>query len=146
MITGKDIYDVFAAIVPLYVVTILAYGLVRWWKIFTPDQCSAINRFVAVFAVPLLSFRFISSNDPYAMNYHFIAADSLKKIVILGSLFLWNTFTKCGSLDWTITLFSFSTLSNTLIMGIPLLKAMYGDFQEASWSKLWSCKVSYGTL
>nr|KYP52558.1 Auxin efflux carrier component 2 [Cajanus cajan] len=128
MITGKDIYDVFAAIVPLYVAMILAYGSVRWWKIFTPDQCSGINRFVAVFAVPLLSFHFISSNDPYAMNYHFIAADSLQKVVILGALFLWNTFTNHGSLDWTITLFSLSTLPNTLVMGIPLLKAMYGDF------------------
>ncbi|MED6216505.1 protein that induces appearance of [PIN+] prion when overproduced [Stylosanthes scabra] len=128
MINGKDIYDVFAAIVPLYVAMILAYGSVRWWKIFTPDQCSGINRFVAVFAVPLLSFHFISSNNPYAMNYHFIAADSLQKIVILTALFLWNTFTKRGSLDWTITLFSLSTLPNTLVMGIPLLKAMYGDF------------------
>ncbi|TKY54508.1 Auxin efflux carrier component 2 [Spatholobus suberectus] len=124
MITGKDIYDVFAAIVPLYVAMILAYGSVRWWKIFTPDQCSGINRFVAVFAVPLLSFHFISSNNPYAMNYHFIAADSLQKVVILGALFLWNTFTKHGSLDWTITLFSLSTLPNTLVMGIPLLRAI----------------------
>ncbi|CAK9187029.1 unnamed protein product [Ilex paraguariensis] len=128
MIAGKDIYDVFAAIVPLYVAMILAYGSVRWWKIFTPDQCSGINRFVAVFAVPLLSFHFISSNNPYAMNYRFIAADSLQKIVILTALFLWQIFSKNGSLEWLITLFSLSTLPNTLVMGIPLLKAMYGDF------------------
>ncbi|KAI4335332.1 hypothetical protein L6164_013987 [Bauhinia variegata] len=128
MITGKDIYDVLAALVPLYVAMILAYGSVRWWKIFTPDQCSGINRFVAVFAVPLLSFHFISSNNPYDMNYLFIAADSLQKVVILGALFLWNAFTKHGSLDWTITLFSLSTLPNTLVMGIPMLEAMYGDF------------------
>ncbi|XP_062079563.1 auxin efflux carrier component 2 [Humulus lupulus] len=128
MITGKDIYDVLAAIVPLYVAMFLAYGSVRWWKIFTPDQCSGINRFVAVFAVPLLSFHFISSNDPYAMNYHFIAADSLQKVVILAALFLWQTFSKRGNHEWMITLFSLSTLPNTLVMGIPLLKAMYGDF------------------
>ncbi|CDP03009.1 unnamed protein product [Coffea canephora] len=128
MITGKDIYDVLAAIVPLYVAMILAYGSVRWWKIFTPDQCSGINRFVAVFAVPLLGFHFISSNDIYAMNYHFIAADSLQKVVILGALFVWQAFTKNGSLEWMITLFSLSTLPNTLVMGIPLLRAMYGDF------------------
>ncbi|KAK1275709.1 putative auxin efflux carrier component 2 [Acorus gramineus] len=135
MITGKDIYDVLAALVPLYVAMILAYGSVRWWKIFTPDQCSGINRFVAVFAVPLLSFHFISSNDPYKMNYKFIAADSLQKLVILFALFLWNSFgRRCSGpsngrrLDWTITLFSLSTLPNTLVMGIPLLKAMYGDF------------------
>ncbi|KAJ4830789.1 protein that induces appearance of [PIN+] prion when overproduced [Turnera subulata] len=128
MITGKDIYDVLAAIVPLYVAMILAYGSVRWWKIFTPDQCSGINRFVAVFAVPLLSFHFISSNDPYAMNYRFIAADSLQKVVILGALFIWQAFSKRGNLEWMITLFSLSSLPNTLVMGIPLLKAMYGDF------------------
>ncbi|KAK6159059.1 hypothetical protein DH2020_006373 [Rehmannia glutinosa] len=128
MITGKDIYDVLAAIVPLYVAMILAYGSVKWWKIFTPDQCSGINRFVAVFAVPLLGFHFISTNDIYAMNYHFIAADSLQKVVILGALFLWQAFSKNGSLEWMITLFSLSTLPNTLVMGIPLLKAMYGDF------------------
>ncbi|KAK1388384.1 Auxin efflux carrier component [Heracleum sosnowskyi] len=128
MITGKDIYDVLAAIVPLYVAMFLAYGSVRWWKIFTPDQCSGINRFVAVFAVPLLSFHFISSNDPYKMNYHFIAADCLQKVVILAALFIWQAFSKNGSLEWMITLFSLSTLPNTLVMGIPLLKAMYGDF------------------
>ncbi|PKI52650.1 hypothetical protein CRG98_026990 [Punica granatum] len=128
MITGKDIYDVLAAIVPLYVAMILAYGSVRWWKIFTPDQCSGINRFVAVFAVPLLSFHFISTNDIYAMNYHFIAADSLQKVVILVALFVWQAFSKHGNLEWMITLFSLSTLPNTLVMGIPLLSAMYGEF------------------
>ncbi|XP_061360562.1 auxin efflux carrier component 2-like [Gastrolobium bilobum] len=129
MIKGKDIYEVLAAVVPLYVAMILAYGSVRWWKIFTPDQCSGINRFVSMFAIPFLSFHFISANNPYAMNMKFIAADSLQKVVILGALFLWNTFTtKYGSLDWTITFFSLSTLPNTLIMGVPLLSAMYGDF------------------
>ncbi|CAF1765702.1 unnamed protein product [Brassica oleracea] len=120
MITGKDMYDVLAAMVPLYVAMILAYGSVRWWGIFTPDQCSGINRFVAVFAVPLLSFHFISSNDPYAMDYQFLAADSLQKVAL----------SRRGSLDWTITLFSLSTLPNTLVMGIPLLRAMYGDFSS----------------
>ncbi|XP_019177944.1 PREDICTED: auxin efflux carrier component 2 [Ipomoea nil] len=128
MITGKDIYDVLAAIIPLYVAMILAYGSVRWWKIFTPDQCSGINRFVAVFAVPLLGFHFISTNDIYAMNYHFIAADSLQKVVILGALFAWQALSGKGTLEWMITLFSLSTLPNTLVMGIPLLRAMYGDF------------------
>ncbi|KAK6115454.1 hypothetical protein DH2020_007723 [Rehmannia glutinosa] len=50
------------------------------------------------------------------------------KVVILGALFLWQAFSKNGSLEWMITLFSLSTLPNTLVMGIPLLKAMYGDF------------------
>ncbi|KAF8407667.1 hypothetical protein HHK36_006802 [Tetracentron sinense] len=128
MISLKDFYSVLTAVVPLYVAMILAYGSVRWWKIFSPDQCSGINRFVAIFAVPLLSFHFISTNDPYSMNFRFIAADTLQKIIMLVVLCIWTNFTKNGSLDWMITIFSLSTLPNTLIMGIPLLIAMYGDF------------------
>ncbi|KAK7308722.1 hypothetical protein VNO77_42348 [Canavalia gladiata] len=128
MITLKDLYTVLTAVVPLYVAMILAYGSVRWWKIFSPDQCSGINRFVAIFAVPLLSFHFISTNNPYAMNFRFIAADTLQKIIMLFALALWTNFTKHGSLEWMITIFSLSTLPNTLVMGIPLLIAMYGEY------------------
>ncbi|KAE8663954.1 Auxin efflux carrier component 1 [Hibiscus syriacus] len=128
MITLTDFYHVMTAMVPLYVAMILAYGSVKWWKIFTPDQCSGINRFVALFAVPLLSFHFIAQNNPYAMNFRFIAADSLQKVIVLVVLAVWTKVSKRGCLEWTITLFSLSTLPNTLVMGIPLLKGMYGDF------------------
>ncbi|GER44487.1 auxin efflux carrier family protein [Striga asiatica] len=128
MITWHDLYVVLTAVIPLYVAMILAYGSVRWWKIFTPDQCSGINRFVAVFAVPLLSFHFISQNNIYTMNFRFIAADTLQKIIMLAVLSLWANLSRAGSLEWSITIFSLSTLPNTLVMGIPLLIAMYGEY------------------
>ncbi|CAI9095970.1 OLC1v1032021C2 [Oldenlandia corymbosa var. corymbosa] len=128
MITWHDLYVVLSAVIPLYVAMILAYGSVRWWKIFTPDQCSGINRFVAVFAVPLLSFHFISTNNPYEMNLRFIAADTLQKVIMLVVLALWANLTRNGSLEWSITIFSLSTLPNTLVMGIPLLIAMYNPY------------------
>ncbi|KAI4300902.1 hypothetical protein L6164_034229 [Bauhinia variegata] len=128
MITLSDLYHVLTAVVPLYVAMILAYGSVKWWKIFSPDQCSGINRFVALFAVPLLSFHFISTNNPYAMNYRFIAADTLQKVIVLVVLAIWSRTSSRGCLEWSITLFSLSTLPNTLVMGIPLLKGMYGEF------------------
>ncbi|KAK9289932.1 hypothetical protein L1049_008094 [Liquidambar formosana] len=127
MISLTDLYHVLTAVVPLYVAMILAYGSVKWWKIFSPDQCSGINRFVALFAVPLLSFHFISTNNPYAMNYRFIAADTLQKIIVLVVLGIWSRTSSRGSLEWSITLFSLCTLPNTLVMGIPLLKGMYGN-------------------
>ncbi|KAL1815081.1 hypothetical protein ACET3Z_017655 [Daucus carota] len=127
MITLSDFYHVLTAVVPLYVAMILAYGSVKWWKIFTPAQCSGINRFVALFAVPLLSFHFISTNNPYTMNFRFIAADTLQKLIVLGVLAIWSRVSARGSLEWSITLFSLSTLPNTLVMGIPLLKGMYGE-------------------
>ncbi|KAJ0972592.1 hypothetical protein J5N97_020551 [Dioscorea zingiberensis] len=46
----------------------LAYASVKWWKVFSAEQCSGINRFVAIFAVPLLSFEFISRIDPFNLN------------------------------------------------------------------------------
>jgi auxin efflux carrier family protein len=128
MITAADFYHVMTAMVPLYVAMILAYGSVKWWRIFTPDQCSGINRFVALFAVPLLSFHFISTNNPYTMNLRFIAADTLQKLIVLALLLVWSHLSRRGCLEWTITLFSLSTLPNTLVMGIPLLKGMYGEF------------------
>jgi auxin efflux carrier family len=137
MITALDLYHVLTAVVPLYVAMTLAYGSVRWWRIFTPDQCSGINRFVALFAVPLLSFHFISTNNPFAMNLRFLAADTLQKVAVLALLALASrVFPSSASrflgLDWSITLFSLSTLPNTLVMGIPLLRGMYGGASSST--------------
>eukprot|EP01018_Ginkgo_biloba_P014266 Gb_03217 [translate_table: standard] len=130
MISLKDLYTVVSAVVPLYVTMFLAYGSVKWWKIFSAEQCAGINRFVAIFAVPLLSFEFIYRINPYKMNFRFIAADAISKAIVLLVLALWGRFSQKGSLDWVITLFSLSTLPNTLVMGIPLLRAMYGEYSK----------------
>ncbi|KAM7511179.1 hypothetical protein LguiB_010054 [Lonicera macranthoides] len=129
MITANDLYKVMCAMVPLYFAMLIAYSSVKWAKIFSPEQCSGINRFVAVFAVPVLSFHFISQNNPYEMDTKFILADTLSKAFVLVLLSFW-AFLR-GGLDWLITFFSLSTLPNTLVMGIPLLKAMYGDFTQS---------------
>ncbi|CAL4989769.1 unnamed protein product [Urochloa decumbens] len=135
MITAVDLYHVLTAVVPLYVAMTLAYGSVRWWRIFTPDQCSGINRFVALFAVPLLSFHFISTNNPFAMNLRFLAADTLQKLAVLAILAFSSSrlspLRRLLNLDWSITLFSLSTLPNTLVMGIPLLRGMYNGAAAA---------------
>jgi auxin efflux carrier family len=64
------------------------------------------------------------------MNFKFIAVDVISKAIVLLVLCLWGRFAKRGILDWVITLFSLSTLPNTLVMAIPLLKAMYGENAE----------------
>ncbi|XP_068647329.1 auxin efflux carrier component 6 [Aristolochia californica] len=130
MISLDDFYKVMCAMVPLYFAMFVAYGSVKWWKIFSPQQCAGINRFVAVFAVPVLSFHFISKNNPYQMDTKFILADTLSKVIVLMLLTIWVIFSN-GGLDWMITIFSVATLPNTLVMGIPLLRAMYGEFTES---------------
>ncbi|KAK5839060.1 hypothetical protein PVK06_007818 [Gossypium arboreum] len=103
MTSWGDLYTVLTAVIPLYVAMILAY-------------------------VPLLSFHFISTNDLYAINFMFIAPDTLQKLIMLFALGLWANFTKNGSLEWMITILSLSTLPNTFVMGIPLLIAMYDEY------------------
>ncbi|KAE8695726.1 putative auxin efflux carrier component 5 [Hibiscus syriacus] len=127
MISLADVYHVVAATVPLYFAMILAYVSVKWMKLFTPEQCAGINKFVAKFSIPLLSFQVISENNPYKMNLKLILADFLQKLLAFLVLFAVTKLTSRGGLPSIITGLSLSTMPNTLILGIPLLRAMYGD-------------------
>ncbi|KAL2330028.1 hypothetical protein Fmac_017609 [Flemingia macrophylla] len=125
MISLADAYHVVSATVPLYVTMILAYVSVKWWKIFTPDQCLGINKFVAKFSIPLLSFQIISSNNIYKMSLKLVYADFVQKLLAFLVLIAITKISGRGGLKWIITGLSLTTLPNTLILGIPLIKAMY---------------------
>ncbi|XVF06950.1 hypothetical protein REPUB_Repub06bG0095500 [Reevesia pubescens] len=127
MIGWEDVYKVVVAMVPLYVALMLGYGSVKWWGIFTPEQCDAINRLVCYFTLPLFAVEFTSHIDPFEMNYKFIGADTISKLVIVVVLAFWAKFSSKGSYCWSITSFSLSTLTNALVVGVPLMKAMYGQ-------------------
>ncbi|KAF8393942.1 hypothetical protein HHK36_020144 [Tetracentron sinense] len=126
MIGWEDVYKVVVAMTPLYVALILGYGSVRWWHIFTKEQCDAINRFVCFFTLPLFTFEFTAHVDPFKMNYLFIAADAISKLIVVVVLAFWAKCSSKGSYRWSITMFSLSTLTNSLVVGVPLMKAMYG--------------------
>ncbi|KAF8015398.1 hypothetical protein BT93_H1030 [Corymbia citriodora subsp. variegata] len=128
MIGSEDIYKVFEAMVPLYVALMLGYGSVRWWHMFTSEQCDGINRMVCYFIVPLFGFEFTAAHaNLFEMNYSVIAADGISKILAILTLAL---CAKCSSkvdYNWCITTFSLLTLTNLLLVGVPMLKAMYGQ-------------------
>lgn len=126
MIGWVDIYKVVEAMLPLYAALALGYGSVRWWHIFTREQTEAVNRLVSYFALPFFTFEFTIHVDPYTMNYRFIAADAISKIIIVLILAAWVRFSSKGSYCWSITSYSLSTLTNSLVVGVPLLRAMYG--------------------
>ncbi|PKH93964.1 hypothetical protein CRG98_049796, partial [Punica granatum] len=133
MISSKNVYEVLSALVPLYMAMFLAYRSVPWWGVFTPMQCAEINRYVATFAVSVLGFNFMTTSNLYEINYKFITADTLHKVVILLALGVWPMIVSAKPIgggrfgpEWSITLFSLSSLPNTIIVGIPLLEAMYG--------------------
>ncbi|KAL1802309.1 hypothetical protein ACET3Z_030956 [Daucus carota] len=129
MIQLDDVYKVVVAMVPLYVALLLGYGSVRWWRMFTPDQTDAINRMNCYFIMPLFTFEFTTHLNPFKMNYLFVAGDVISKCVIGVVLGVWVYFFG-GSYEWCITGFSLSTINNTLIVGVPLMRAMYGALGE----------------
>ncbi|KAF8780885.1 hypothetical protein HU200_000843 [Digitaria exilis] len=113
MIGWVHVYKVAAAMAPLYFALGLGYGSVWWWKLFTPDQCGAINRLVIYFAFPFFGF------DLTARAAGSFAASYNKKGGVGGG---------CSSYSWCITGFSLAALNNALLMGIPLLDAMHGGW------------------
>jgi auxin efflux carrier family len=127
MIGWEDVYKVVVAMTPLYVALILGYGSVRWWRLFTREQCDAVNRFTCYFTLPFLSFEFTARADPFKWNYLFIAADAISKVIIVAVLGFWAKCSSKGSYSWSITTFSLCTLTNSLVVGVPLMKAMYGQ-------------------
>ncbi|KAJ0679960.1 putative membrane transport protein [Helianthus annuus] len=126
MISLDDIYKVVTAMFPLYVALLLGYGSVKWWHMFKPDHCDAINRLNCYFIIPLFTFDFTTQINPYKMNFRFLAADVISKGIILIAIYLWATFTTKGNLPWSITSFSLLCLNNSLVVGVPLMKAMFG--------------------
>nr|XP_015621859.1 probable auxin efflux carrier component 5a isoform X2 [Oryza sativa Japonica Group] len=132
MIGWGDVYKVVAATVPLYFALFLGYGSVRWWRIFTREQCDAVNRLVAFFALPFFTFEFTLHTDPFQVNYRAVAADVISKAVIVAVIGAWARFMSKGgcAVSWSITSFSLSTLTNSLVVGVPMARAMYGEWAQ----------------
>ncbi|KAF8653803.1 hypothetical protein HU200_061924 [Digitaria exilis] len=130
MIAWGDIYKVAAAMAPLYFALALGYSSVRWWKFFTPEQCGAINTLVAHFSMPFFTFDFLSRADPYTMNRRVLAADAASKVIAALAVAAWAHCcgAKAGARSWSITGFSLAAFNNTLVVGVPLLDAMYGGW------------------
>uniref|UniRef100_A0A0E0AXZ9 Auxin efflux carrier component n=1 Tax=Oryza glumipatula TaxID=40148 RepID=A0A0E0AXZ9_9ORYZ len=136
MIGWGDVYKVVAAMAPLYFALGLGYGSVRWWRFFTAEQCAAINTMVVYFSMPFFTFDFVVRTDPFAMNYRVIAADAVSKAIAIAAMAAWArtrcgcAAAKAGAQSWSITGFSLAALNNTLVVGVPLLDAMYGRWAQ----------------
>ncbi|KAM0867261.1 hypothetical protein ACQ4PT_042107 [Festuca glaucescens] len=139
MITGSAVYHVVEAMAPLYTAAFLGYASVRWLRAFSEEQCAGINHFVATYALPAL----ISTNDmvsTYAMDGRLVAADTLQKAATLLGLLAWAAWSSSrrreggapasSPLQWVVTTFSVAQLPSTIIMGVPLLRGMYGPVSK----------------
>ncbi|KAI3903755.1 hypothetical protein MKW92_040442 [Papaver armeniacum] len=124
---GHDIINIIVAITPLYVAVILGFVSVKWFKFFSQEQCSTINRFTSYFTLPFFTFNFFAHVNPFDWNYAFLGADAFSKLIILIVLVAWVKCSSNGSWGWLITNFSLLTITNSAAVGVPVLKAMYGD-------------------
>nr|AFK32344.1 putative truncated auxin efflux carrier PIN5b [Zea mays] len=127
MIAWGDIYNVVSGMAPLYFALVLGYGSVRWWRLFTAAQCGAINTLVANFSMPFFTLDFLARADPYAMNYRVLAADAVSKALLAVAA---GGGAGSRSSSWAITGFSLAGFNNTLVVGVPLLFAMYGKWAQ----------------
>ncbi|XP_073131272.1 auxin efflux carrier component 5-like [Henckelia pumila] len=125
----EDIYKIVEAMLPLYVALALGYISVKWLRMFKSNECDAINRFNCYFIIPFFTFNFTSGVDPYHLNFRFLGADVIAKAIAGVGLALWIHFSKMDY-SWIITSFSLSNFNNTLVVGVPLLQAMYGGLGE----------------
>lgn len=142
MIAWGDIYKVVAAMAPLYFALGLGYGSVRWWRFFTAEQCDAINTLVVNFSMPFFTFDFLARADPYTMNYRVLAADAVSKLLAIAAASASSACCFRGAKQakakqaggaqsaWAITGFSLAGFNNTLVVGVPLLYAMYGKWAQ----------------
>ncbi|TVU08812.1 hypothetical protein EJB05_42227, partial [Eragrostis curvula] len=128
MIGWADLYKVVTAMAPLYFALALGYGSVRWWKLFTPDQCGAINRLVIYFAYPFFGFDLAARSGTFAASYRVLAADVVTKAGIAVAIAGCAAACRVSSYSWCITGFSLVALNNAMLMGVPLLDAMYGGW------------------
>ncbi|KAK1632120.1 hypothetical protein QYE76_006435 [Lolium multiflorum] len=136
MIGWGDVYKVVAGMAPLYFALGLGYCSVRWWKLYTRDQCDALNHLATYFAVPFFAFNLAARMDPYAVNYRVLAADALSKLAIVLVLAAWAAAaawtTRCGGRElvssWCITGYSLTALNNSLVVGVPLMEGMFGEW------------------
>uniref|UniRef100_A0A0D3HHL1 Auxin efflux carrier component n=1 Tax=Oryza barthii TaxID=65489 RepID=A0A0D3HHL1_9ORYZ len=130
-----DIGKILSAITPLYFALALGYcSSRRWWQIFTAEDSEAINRMVVWFAFPFFTFEFTLHLDPYNVRYSLIAADSIAKLIIvaaisIGVMLKFREEGLCAAVtDWCISGFSLASLTNSLVVGVPMARAMYGNW------------------
>lgn len=70
-------------------------------------------------------FASLSISSQIQSGYHLHTDCANNKYFHTGAVLAWAWFAKSGGLDWAITLFQLAALSNTIIVGIPVLTPLY---------------------
>jgi auxin efflux carrier family len=116
---------------------LLVFLSVRWWKIFTSQQCESVNvrplvEYLDAGAVrvreqphrlvhdTILHVRVYGPHRPFRANYRAIAADVVSKVVIGARWVLFARGRRNTAVNWSVIGFSLSTLTSSLVVGMPM--------------------------
>ncbi|XP_074575203.1 putative auxin efflux carrier component 5a [Curcuma longa] len=138
MIGMEKLFKVAEAMLPLYMAVGLGYASLRWWRLILPEQSKAIDRLVSFITLPLSTLQFSLHMDPFAMNYRMIGADAISKLLVAALPVAWTScrwWLRHGDQErpsycWAITSFSLTQLTHSLVVGVPLVTAMYGPWAQ----------------
>ncbi|KAL3680671.1 hypothetical protein R1sor_023627 [Riccia sorocarpa] len=123
---GSAVVNLVNAIVPLYITIALGYVLSKFKVVAYDKHYAGIVTFCFKLTIPALVFQLVATNDPYTLNLRLVGADTLSKVVVLLVLSLgyyrWPT---AEGVAWVYAYFSLATMSNTVLVGIPLVTALY---------------------
>lgn len=123
---GSEVMNLVNAVVPLYISIGLGYTLSKLKVLSYEVHYQGIVTFCFKVTTPPLVFQMVANNNPYLLNLRLIGADVLCKaivLVVLGLSCVWRPTAQ--HVAWVSVYFNLATMSNTVLIGIPLLTALY---------------------
>ncbi|KAG6557668.1 hypothetical protein Mapa_000949 [Marchantia paleacea] len=123
---GSEVMNLVNAIVPLYISIGLGYSLSKLKVLSYKVHYQGIVTFCFKVTTPPLVFQMVANNNPYLLNLRLIGADVLCKTIVLAALALSCVWRPTAQhVAWVSAYFNLATMSNTVLIGIPLLTALY---------------------
>jgi auxin efflux carrier family len=89
-----------------------------------------MNSLIALFVIPFFTFGFTVHINPFRANYRAIVADVVSKVVIGARWVLFARGHCNAAINWSITSFSLSTLTSSLVVSVLVAQAMYCDWAQ----------------
>jgi hypothetical protein len=86
-----------------------------------------MNNLIALFAIPFLMFGFTVHIDPSVPTTGPSPRDVVSKVIIGAPWVLFAQGRRNAAINWSITDFSLSMLTSSLVIVVPMAQAMYGD-------------------
>ncbi len=114
-------------VVPVFAVIAIGYGLART-PLISPQGIKGLSNFVFFVSVPALLFRTLAKVEPHAAaDFALIQSYFLVVVVLFGATMVLGRLVFRLALEEQGLMAMGATFSNTVMLGIPLIYAAFGD-------------------